>query len=122
VKLTKSFILAIPLLVLLPAVSCGGRAQDAGTDANSALLEKGSRVYRVHCRPCHLPEGNAPVLRMRLNDTQWNHGGSPEEIKKTISEGVNGTQMLSFKYKLSPEEVDAVANYVKNLCVRAQSK
>ncbi len=71
-------------------------------------------LYRVKCQQCHMPDGNAPLEPMNLADANWVHGSKPAEVAKVISEGLQGTAMLSFKSQLTPDEVVALAEYVRS--------
>ena len=84
-------------------------AAAAGQAADDATLE----LYKVKCQACHLPDGNAPMKEMNLADPEWKHGSTLAEITKTIEEGVPATAMLPFKGQLSPEEISALARYVR---------
>ena len=70
-------------------------------------------LYKTKCLACHLADGNAPMKEMNLSDAEWKHGSKVAEIVKTIEEGAPGTAMLSFKAQLSPEEIDALARFVR---------
>ena len=50
---------------------------------------------------------------MNFADGKWVHGSKLAEVAKVISEGVAGTAMLPFKAQLSPEQVAALAAYVR---------
>ena len=76
---------------------------------DAATLE----LYKTKCQACHLADGNAPMKEMNLSDAEWKHGSKVADIIKTIEEGSPGTAMLSFKAQLSPEEIDALARYVR---------
>ena len=70
-------------------------------------------LYKTKCQACHLADGNAPMKEMNLADAEWKHGSKVADIIKTIEEGSPGTAMLSFKAQLSPEEIDALARFVR---------
>jgi mono/diheme cytochrome c family protein len=50
-----------------------------------------------------------------MSDKAWQGKHSKAAIVKAIANGVDGTKMKAFKDKLKPEEIDAVAAYVKKL-------
>ncbi len=70
-------------------------------------------LYRAKCQQCHAANGNSPLEPMNLADGKWVHGSKPADVAKAISDGVAGTAMLSFKAQLSPEQVTALAAYVR---------
>jgi len=59
------------------------------------------------------PKARAIGERLFLND--WLHGGSPEKIIETITEGRRGQMPVMAPAVGSPEEVRQVANYVLSL-------
>ena len=61
-----------------------------------ADLEKGKQLYDTICFTCHgvyLGGGIGP----NLIDSYWKHGDSPEEVFKTISEGIYDSIWLLLK-------------------------
>ena len=96
----------LPLLgvaVLLPSIAA---AQDKPSDATLDL-------YKAKCLACHLADGNSPVPDMNFVNGNWKHGTKVADMVKVITEGVPGTAMVSFKEQLSPEEIEALARYVR---------
>ena len=98
--------IALAASALLVGVLASKRA--AALD-DAATLE----LYKTKCQACHLADGNAPMKEMNLSDAEWKHGSKVAEIVKTIEEGSPGTAMLSFKAQLAPEEIDALARFVR---------
>jgi mono/diheme cytochrome c family protein len=98
-RLTAGFAGALGLLV----------AAGTARAADEATLE----VYKVKCQACHLADGNAPMKEMNLADAEWKHGSKMADVIRTIEEGVPATAMLPFKAQLSPEEITALAAYVR---------
>jgi mono/diheme cytochrome c family protein len=86
------------------------------------LLEKGKTVFTNNCVPCHGEKGDGagPVgvsLNPRPRDftkDPFKQGTAPEQIVKSISEGVPGTMMVAWP-QLSEEERWAAAYYVRTL-------
>jgi cytochrome c oxidase cbb3-type subunit 3 len=103
VKTTPIALIASALLVAALSPSRAAALDDAAT------LE----LYKAKCLACHLADGNAPMKEMNLSDAEWKHGSKVADIIKTIEEGSPGTAMLSFKAQLSPEEIDALARFVR---------
>lgn len=50
-----------------------------------------------------------------LIDQRWAHGPEKEALVRVIRDGLPGTPMLGFGRMMSPEEIDAVAEYVRGL-------
>ena len=71
-------------------------------------------LYKAKCQQCHMADGNSPLEPLNFADGKWIHGDKPEDITKIISEGAPGTAMLPFKSQLTPEEIQALARYVRS--------
>lgn len=75
------------------------------------LAEQGKAVYAANCAGCHgkaLEGGIGPNLK----DEVWIHGGTPEQVVKTITEGVPPKGMLTWGPILGPEKIREVAAFV----------
>ncbi len=71
------------------------------------------RLYRLHCQMCHGANGKSPNKDMAFVGRKWKHGTASADMAKTIAEGVKGTPMVSFKGKLKPEQIEALAKFVR---------
>lgn len=109
-------VLCLATAAIIAGCSLGAesQAQNAAPD-NAELLKQGAEIFKARCSLCHLPEGQSPNKRMRLNDKAWEHGGKPEEIRKVVIEGVKGTAMMGFKNRLKEDQINAVTAYVLTL-------
>jgi cytochrome c oxidase cbb3-type subunit 3 len=87
----------------------------AGTTATVALdhesIEQGEKIYLANCASCHGPTLGGGI-GPSLVDSTWIHGGSPEAIVKTITEGVPAKGMLTWGPILGPEKIGRVASSV----------
>lgn len=97
--------------------------------ANPALLEfamaNGKAAFAANCVPCHGAGGGGAKGYPNLQDDEWLHGGSAEQVLKTISEGVRSTSpdtlgavaMPAFGRdgRLTYDEIRDVAAYVRTL-------
>jgi mono/diheme cytochrome c family protein len=74
-------------------------------------------LYQKHCEKCHGPDGHAAQLGqgMSFADGEWTEGSDLRAVVEVITDGVQGTGMLPFKDKLTPEEIRALAKYVRTL-------
>jgi mono/diheme cytochrome c family protein len=84
-------------------------ARAAGSAVDEATLE----LYKTKCQPCHLADGNSPIKEMNFADGEWIHGSKLTDVVKVIEEGVPGKAMLPFKEKLTKEEIEGLAKYVR---------
>ena len=71
-------------------------------------------LYKAKCQQCHMADGNSPLEPLNFADGKWIHGDKVEDIAKIIAEGAPGTAMLPFKSQLTPEEIEALARYVRS--------
>jgi mono/diheme cytochrome c family protein len=78
---------------------------------------KAREIYHARCEKCHGPDGHAPQTGEGLSfaDGEWKHGSDRKSVLKVIANGVPYTGMNAFKGKLSAEEIQALAKYVRSL-------
>jgi mono/diheme cytochrome c family protein len=84
-----------------------------GHSATAAEPVDAADVYKTRCQVCHAADGNSPLPNMSFADGVWKHGSSLKEVTNTITNGVPGTAMISWKSQLTPEEIAALAKYVR---------
>jgi len=80
----------------------------------------GKPLYDSKCKVCHAADGKGTEAMKKndipdMSDKGWQGKHSKAVVSKAISNGIDGTKMKSFKDKLKPEEIEAVAAYVKKL-------
>jgi mono/diheme cytochrome c family protein len=110
----KKLFLLIPVLVGLLFISCGvpeAVPTPAPTPTPSAI--DASALYKANCVPCHganrqgMPSLGPALIPERLTEL------SDAVIKETIAGGRADTAMPPFKGTLSPEEIDALLQFIK---------
>lgn len=87
--------------------------------ATPELLEKGKASYSTNCMTCHgdKGDGNGPAGAMMnpkprdLTVGKFKKGNKPEQVFKTITNGLPGTSMTGFGH-LPEEERWALVHYV----------
>ena len=79
-----------------------------------ARLALGRERFVGTCAACHREDGGGSI-GPNLTDDFWIHGGRPEEILKTVTDGVPDKGMPAWGQTMSPEEIAAVAAYVLTL-------
>lgn len=84
------------------------------TANNEASIELGKRLFSNNCIVCHRQNG-AGGIGPNLTDNYWLHGGSKLDIAKTITFGVAGKGMISWKSMLNPDEIGQLTAYVYSL-------
>lgn len=81
---------------------------------DASAMATGAQVYGSYCASCHAPDGGG-LIGPNLTDTYWLHGGSPDSVYHTISQGVLAKGMPAWEKMLAPEQLTAVAAYVVSL-------
>jgi len=81
---------------------------------NPADIEAGKKNYTAVCAACHGADGGG-VVGPNLADEYWIHGGSINDIFKTIKYGYIEKGMKSWKDDFSPVQIAQIASYVKSL-------
>lgn len=109
--LKKSLISANNELKPVYAKYMGMSVEDVAKDPQAKIM--GQRLYLNSCAQCHGSDAGGSKGFPNLTDGDWLYGGSPENIKTTITNGRGGV-MPSFA-QLGEKDLVNVANYVRNL-------
>lgn len=75
------------------------------------LAAAGQGVYQTNCAACHGQELRGGI-GPSLVDGDWLHGGSANDVIRTVSEGVPAKGMPAWGPILGPERVRQVTGYV----------
>ncbi len=85
-------------------------------------LDRGQSTYRKHCMECHGPTGKgdgvrAPSLSPRPGNlvSAATSVKTDQELLRTIAEGKSRTAMPAWEGVLSPEDQQAVLQYIRSL-------
>jgi mono/diheme cytochrome c family protein len=84
--------------------------------AGPLVAEDGAAVYKAKCAMCHGENGVAKKMAepsRNLNDPKFQEAVSKDDIVKLLAEGKG--KKKSMKDKLTPEQIEAAAAYVKTL-------
>ena len=84
-------------------------AQTARPTTNRPAQE----LYVQNCQMCHMPDGNAAIKQMNFADGEWIHGTTIKQMVKVVTDGVPATAMMSFKDRLSDQEILALVKLVR---------
>ena len=79
-----------------------------------ADLAAGKKIFTTVCAACHLADGGGSV-GPNLTDEYWIHGGSIQDIFKTLKYGWVEKGMKSWKDDYSPVQIAQIASFVKSL-------
>ncbi|MBU1358137.1 MAG: cytochrome-c oxidase, cbb3-type subunit III [Gammaproteobacteria bacterium] len=75
----------------------------------------GERLFLNNCAQCHGSDARGSKGFPNLTDHDWLHGGTPDKIKESITQGRIGVMPPMAAAVGSPEDVKNVANYVLSL-------
>lgn len=84
------------------------------TMADAAGIAEGDKLYHANCFACHGAKGEGGV-GPNLTDNYWLHGGSINDVFKTIKIGVPEKGMQAWEKTYSPEQIRNLASYVRTL-------
>lgn len=79
---------------------------------DSDALKVGKRLFGRNCAPCHSSDAKGAVGFPDLTDGHWIHGGTPEIIRKTITNGRTGVMPAMGVILGNEETIKQVAGYV----------
>ncbi len=77
-------------------------------------LAAGKAVFESTCFACHGKSGEG-IVGPNLTDEYWLHGGSIQDVFKSIKYGWPDKGMKSWKDDYSPSQLAQIASYVKSL-------
>jgi cytochrome c oxidase cbb3-type subunit 3 len=104
------------LLALLIVRSVPAAAQEPAkrtSPANAAAVKEGASLFRANCSPCHGLNAQGGGRGPDLASGRWTHGSTDDEIFRTISQGVPGTEMPANGFEDS--EIRAIVAYLRSL-------
>lgn len=105
------------LRTLAATVLVAGSIAYAVTLSFAANAPNGGDIFREKCSMCHGVDGTGfPAIKTpNFTDAKWQKAHSDKELMSAIENGVKGTAMVSFKDKLSHQEMTAVLKYIRSL-------
>lgn len=104
---TQAYFDTHPIVSPSPATLLAG-AKDA------EVLAVGEARFAKTCASCHGEKAQG-LIGPNLTDDRWIHGGSVEQIFQTITKGWPAKGMPPWGRALKPEELSALASYVRSL-------
>jgi mono/diheme cytochrome c family protein len=124
---SKEVLVSIKWMSATLALVVGSTTWAAAPKSTPALIEKGKASYATNCLACHgeKGEGNGPTGQYLAPKPRnfvtepFKKGNKPEEVFKSISDGLPGSTMVSFG-KLPEEERWALTYYVLNFQPKAK--
>lgn len=82
--------------------------------ADPEAQEIGQRLFLNNCAQCHGSDAKGGPSFPNLTDDDWLHGGEPEQIIETVSNGRIGI-MPPWGSQVTPAEASDIAQYVRSL-------
>ena len=76
-----------------------------------ASIERGQEIYSQICVTCHGPNLDGGI-GPSLVDAYWKHGDTSEAIMRSITKGIDGTEMIAYEYVYSEEDRQAVTDFI----------
>ncbi len=87
--------------------------EDLAKDAPAMVV--GERLFSNHCAQCHGSDARGNKGFPNLTDDDWLHGGTPDKIKETITQGRVGNMPPMAAAVGSGDDVKNLAQYVLSL-------
>ncbi|HEY1114098.1 MAG TPA: cbb3-type cytochrome c oxidase N-terminal domain-containing protein [Chitinophagaceae bacterium] len=84
------------------------------TMADAAGIAEGKQIFQKSCFMCHGSNGEGGV-GPNLTDEYWIHGGSINDVFKTIKYGVIDKGMQAWEKQFSPTELKNLTSYIKSI-------
>ncbi len=89
------------------------KPEDMARDPQAHAI--GERLFMNNCAQCHGSDARGSKGFPNLADTDWLHGGTPEKIRETITQGRTGVMPPMAAAVGSPEDVRNLSHYVLSL-------
>ena len=87
--------------------------EDVAKDSQAMAI--GERLFMNNCAQCHGSDARGGKSFPNLTDGDWLHGGAPENIKQTITDGRIGVMPPMAEAVGTPDDVRNLAQYVLSL-------
>lgn len=81
---------------------------------DKALLAEAQKEYTTRCAACHGQNGEGGV-GPNLTDEYWLHGGSIQDVFKTIKYGVPAKGMVPWQNAINPVKMQELASFILSL-------
>ncbi len=81
---------------------------------DEASIKAGKKLFALNCAVCHAADGGGGV-GPNLVDDYWIHGGSVNDVFKTIKYGVPEKGMISWKDQMNPSKMQQMTAYILSL-------
>ncbi|MCK9389276.1 MAG: cytochrome-c oxidase, cbb3-type subunit III [Sulfuritalea sp.] len=83
---------------------------------NNEAREMGQHLFLTYCAQCHGSDAKGSKAFPNLTDNDWLFGGTPEQIKESITKGRDAMMPAKgLKPDLTAEQIKDLASYVRSL-------
>ncbi len=82
---------------------------------DQAGIDAGKALFTANCVACHGGAGEGNAVGPNLTDDYWIHGGTINDIFRTIHDGVPDKGMISWKSNFSPVQIQELSSFIKSL-------
>lgn len=92
----------------------GEKFDETNIKVDLSMVSEGQVVYVSNCIACHGEHGEG-IVGPNLTDEFWLHGGSINDVFKTVKYGVPEKGMISWEKTLSAKKIAEVTNYIMSI-------
>ena len=89
-------------------------AEDSFLFAENLDVKEGEQVFATKCAVCHGEKGEGKV-GPNLTDEYWMHGGSIQEVFKSIKYGWPAKGMVAWQNSMNGGQMQQLASYIMTL-------
>lgn len=82
---------------------------------DEASIMAGKEIYLVNCAACHGAAGQGNAIGPNIIDNYWLHGGSNEDIYRSIHDGIPAKGMQAWKDLLTAEQLQKVYSFAVSI-------
>lgn len=82
---------------------------------DASMIAEGAKLFGENCVACHGAKAEGNTIGPNLTDDYWIHGGSIQDVFKTIKYGWPAKGMRSWQESFSPVQIQQLASYVKSV-------
>ena len=103
--------------IALTFIAVGSIAYTVPVSFAASKKPESTDIFREKCSMCHGIEGKgyAAIKTPDFTDPKWQAAHTDKEMLAAIENGMQGTAMVSFKGKLSEQQMKDVLKYIRSL-------
>ncbi len=110
----KNIFLTLSVFGLASCTYLGSQKDYEALTKDQAVLNSGQAIFKKNCVACH-GERLDGLVGPDLTDERWKYGdGTVPAIMDTVTDGVEKNGMPSWKEKLTRDDIETVAIFVRS--------